>query len=71
MADNPRDRIPGSLSMGPSNRPMHAHGYNPVPGPGRHRARRHFARQEATGFLLLVLVSIGSAWFVGHLLGMW
>lgn len=71
MVDNPFEHLPDPLTKGPSNRPMRAHGYDRVPGPGRRWARRHFARQEGTGCLLLLLVTVGSVWFVGEQLGLW
>jgi hypothetical protein len=71
MVDNPFKHLPNPLFKGPSNRPLRAHGYDSVPGPGRRWARRHFARQEGTGCLLLLLVSVASAWFIGQQLGFW
>ena len=50
---------------------MQSQGYHPMPGPGRTWSRRHWARQDATGCLVLLLAAAGSVWFVGSQMGLW
>ncbi len=72
MPDPRIEPQPTPLTTQPRSRPLRAHSYNlPPTGPLRGRHRRHFARQEGTGVLFLMLIASVGVYLLGVGFGWW
>jgi len=58
MTDNPFEPPDSRAFESHRNRPLRAHGYDNVPGPGRKRHKRHFASQDLIGWWMIAIVIV-------------